>query len=62
MITAYEMKTKTKNVEMLNAVITQTSKGGYMAKGVSKNGNSMVTMLSKVNAEKAIKEGCAVKG
>ena len=44
-ITAYCMKTKEKNVKMLNAVITVTAKGGCMAQGVDANGNKMTTMF-----------------
>lgn len=58
-ITAYCMKTKEKNVKMLNAVITITAKGGCMAQGVDANGNKMTTMLSKANAELAVKAGNA---
>jgi len=36
MLTAYCMKTKEKNVPMQDAVITKTSRGGYMAQGNDK--------------------------
>ena len=61
-IVAYEMKTKTKGVEMLQAVITKTTKGVFMAQGVSKAGNKMTTMLSEANALAAVKGGFAKKG
>lgn len=61
-IYAYDMKAKTKNVEMLNAVITKTAKGVHMAQGVSAAGNKMTTMMSKENAEAAIKAKTAKKG
>jgi molybdopterin biosynthesis enzyme len=61
-ITAYCMKTKTKNVTMLNAKITKTSRGGYMAQGDDGKGNKMTTMLSEANALAAIKSGDAKKG
>jgi hypothetical protein len=62
MITAYCMKTKEKNVPMQNAVITKTSRGGYMAQGDDGKGNKMTTMLSEANTEQAIKDGVAKKG
>ena len=62
MLTAYCMKTKEKNVEMKDAVITQTSRGGYMAQGNDGKGNKMTTMLSKASAEAAVKAGTAVMG
>jgi hypothetical protein len=56
-IHAYCMKTKEKNVLMLDAVITKTAKGGYMAQGHDGKGNKMTTMLSKDKAEAAVKAG-----
>jgi len=38
-ITAYNVKTKEKGVEMLDAVITKTAKGAYMAQGNDGKGN-----------------------
>ncbi len=61
MLTAYCMKTKEKNVEMQDAVITKTSRGGYMAQGHDGKGNKMTTMLSEANALEAIKNGVAKK-
>ena len=58
---AFCMKTKQKNVPMENAVITKTARGGYMAQGTDKDGNKMTAMLSKANAEDAIKSGHAKK-
>lgn len=60
-ITAYCMKTKEKNVPMLDAVITKTSRGGYMAQGHDGKGNKMTTMLSEARANQAIKDGVAKK-
>ena len=57
MLTAYCMKTKEKNVPMQDAVITKTSRGGYMAQGHDGKGNKMTTMLSEANALQAIKDG-----
>jgi len=56
-LTAYCMKTKEKNVEMHEAVITKTSRGGYMAQG-----NKMTTMLGEARALEAVKDGVAKKG
>lgn len=61
-LTAYCMKTKEKNVEMKEAVITKTSRGGYMAQGNDGKGNKMTTMLSEAKALACIKDGVAKKG
>ena len=55
------MKTKEKNVPMEEAVITKTSRGGYMAQGNDGKGNKMTTMLSEARALEAIKDGVAKK-
>ncbi len=60
-LTAYCMKTKEKNVEMLDAVITKTSRGGYMAQGNDGKGNKMTTMLGEAKALQAVKDGVAKK-
>ncbi|MEK6757835.1 MAG: DUF5679 domain-containing protein [Nanoarchaeota archaeon] len=58
MVKAYCVKCKKKGQEMKNSAIVQTARGGYMAKGKCKDcGCSMCAMMSKDNAEKAIKEG-----
>ena len=56
------MKTKEKNVPMQNAVITKTSRGGYMAQGDDGKGNKMTTMLSEATANQAVTDGVARKG
>ena len=61
MLKAYCMKTKEKNVPMQDAVISKTSRGGYMAQGHDGKGNKMTTMLSEANANEAIKNGVATK-
>lgn len=61
-ITAYNVKTKEKNVEMKDAVITKTSRGGYMAQGTDGKGNKLTTMLSETKALEAIKAGNAKQG
>ncbi len=43
--------------EMKNPEIVQTARGGYMAKGKCACGTNMCAMMSKENAEKAIKAG-----
>jgi len=50
MIKAYCLKTKEKNVPMLDAVITRTAKGGYMAGGHDGKGNKMAAILSETCA------------
>lgn len=55
---AYCLKTKQKE-QMFEAVICKTSKGGYMAKGVTKDGHKMALMMSKANAELAVEKGLA---
>ena len=58
---AYCLKTK-KTEEMFEAVVTKTSRGGFMLQGQTKDGNKMCKMLSKANAEKYISEGLAKQG
>ena len=55
-------KEKGKNKEMKDAQISQTARGGFMAKGTCKAcGTKMCAMMSKDNAEKAITNGEAKK-
>jgi hypothetical protein len=61
-ITAYNVKTKEKGVEMKDAVITKTSRGGYMAQGNDGKGNKLTTMLGEEKALAAIKAGVAKQG
>jgi len=62
MVKAYCVKCKVKGREMKSPEITQTARGGYMAKGkCSSCGTSMCAMMSKDNAEKAIQKGEAKK-
>jgi len=62
MVKAYCVKCKKKGQTMKNAEITQTARGGYMAKGkCSDCGISMCAMMSKDAAEKAISSGEAKK-
>jgi hypothetical protein len=58
MVGAYCVKCKKKGQEMKSAEITQTARGGYMAKGkCSDCGTNMCAVMSKENAEKAISDG-----
>ncbi len=58
MVTGYCVKCKKKGSEMKEPQIVQTARGGYMAKGkCSTCGTNMCAMMSKDNAEKAIKDG-----
>ncbi len=58
---AYCLKTKSKGV-MVNAVISLTKKGGYIAKGESKDGHKMSLLMSKANAEAAVASGVTKEG
>jgi hypothetical protein len=56
------MKCKTQQ-KMADVIMTQTSRGGYMAKGkCSVCGCGMCKIMSKDDALKAIDEGAAKKG
>lgn len=58
MVGAYCVKCKKKGQEMNNAEISQTARGGYMAKGKCPDcGTTMCAVMSKDNAEKAISSG-----
>ncbi len=59
MVKGYCVVCKEKGIEMNDPKIVQTARGGYMAKGTCSkcNKTTMCAMLSKDNAEKAIKEG-----
>ncbi|HVV54756.1 MAG TPA: hypothetical protein VHC47_05510 [Mucilaginibacter sp.] len=60
-ITAYSVKTKTKNVPMIDPVIDVKS-GRYIASGKDSAGNKMSAIMSKATAENHIKSGNAKKG
>ncbi len=58
MVTGYCVKCKKKGSEIKNPEIKQTSRGGYMAQGNCVTCNTrMSAMISKDNAEKAMKDG-----
>lgn len=60
-ITAYCMKTKEKNVPMVNPVINKNDRG-YVAIGCDEDGNKMSAILGKEKADAFIKAGVAKKG
>jgi hypothetical protein len=61
MIKAYCLKTKEKNVPMQDAVISKTSRGGYIANGNDGKGNKMAAILSEAKAMQALQDGVATK-
>ena len=60
-ITAYSVKTKTKNVPMIDPVIDIKS-GRYIATGTDGAGNKMAAIMGKAAAEEHVKNGNAKKG
>jgi len=60
-VTAYSVKTKTKNVPMIDPVIDVKS-GRYIATGKDSAGNKMSAIMSKATAEGHISKGNAKKG
>lgn len=62
MAKGYCVKCKENGVELTAPEVVQTKKGGFMAKGKhEKCGTTVCAMMSKENAEKAVKDG-AKKG
>jgi len=61
-LTAYNVKTKEKNVPVLDAVITKTAKGAYMAQGHDGKGNKLTTLMNEEKALACIKAGIAKQG
>ena len=55
------MKTKKKE-PMVKGVVTKTSRGGYIAKGETKEGNKMSILMSEATALAAVKNGHVTKG
>ena len=43
-LTAYNVKTKEKNVPIMDAVVTKTAKGAYMVQGHDGKGNKLTTL------------------
>ncbi len=58
-LTAYNVKTKEKNVPIQEAVISRTAKGGYIAKGHDGKGNKLTALLGEAKALAAIQAGTA---
>lgn len=61
-LTAYCVKTKSKNVPIQDAVIVKTARGAYMAQGHDGNGNKLTTLLGEEKALAAINAEIAKKG
>jgi len=61
-LTAYNVKTKEKGVPIMDAVITKTAKGAYMAQGHDGKGNKLTTLLNGEKALAAIAAGIAKQG
>jgi hypothetical protein len=59
MLTAYNVKTKERDVPMQDAVVSRTAKGGYIAKGHDGKGNKLTALLGEAKALEAIKNGVA---
>ena len=58
MATGYCVKCKEKGVELSAPEVVKTKTGGFMAKGKhEKCGTTVCAMMSKENAEKAVKDG-----
>jgi hypothetical protein len=58
---AYCLKTKQKEA-FVEVAISQTAKGGYIAKGTSKDGHKMSLLMSKASAEAAVAAGIKKEG
>jgi hypothetical protein len=57
-LTAYCLKTKTKNVPFEGKpTLAKTQRGGYMLKGQDKDGNKMSAIVSKTVADEAVRLG-----
>ena len=61
-LTAYNVKTKEKNVPIMDPVITKTAKGAYMVQGHDGKGNKLTTLCNEEKAMAAINAGVAKKG
>ncbi|MBS1920300.1 MAG: hypothetical protein JST17_08610 [Bacteroidetes bacterium] len=61
-LTAYNVRTKEKNVPVLDGVITKTAKGAYMVQGHDGKGNKLTTLVNEQKALAAIKAGIAKQG
>ncbi|MCC6815969.1 MAG: hypothetical protein IT267_06120 [Saprospiraceae bacterium] len=61
-LTAYNVKTKEKNVPIKDAVVTRTARGGYMVQGNDGKGNKLTALVGEDKALAAIKAGTAKQG
>ena len=61
-LTAYNLKTKERNVPIHDAVITKTAKGAYMVQGHDGKGNKLTTLCNAEKAMAAIHTGVAKQG
>src|SRR5204863_9396461 len=61
-LTAYNVKTKEKGVPILDAVITKTAKGAYMAQGHDGKGNKLTTLLNGERTLTANNASIATRG
>ena len=61
-LTAYNVKTKEKNVPIQDAVIIKTARGAYMAQGNDGKGNKLTTLMNEAKALACIKAGIAKQG
>jgi len=58
-LTAYNPKTREKNVEINDAVISRTKQGAFLVKGTAANGDKLVTIVNKEKADAAVAAGTA---
>jgi len=57
-LTAYNVKTKEKNVPIMDAVISKTAKGAYMAQGHDGKGNKLTTLLGEGESTRSHQSWC----
>ena len=58
---AWCLKTKSKEL-MVNPIISKTSRCGFIAKSLTKDGHKVSLLMSAVNAEAAVKSGIEKEG
>ena len=61
-LTAYSMKTKTKNTPFAGTPVIDKTGNKYMVKGKDAAGNGMCKIMGADAANQAIKDGVAKKG
>jgi hypothetical protein len=62
LLTAYNVKTKEKNVPVIDPVITKNSKGRYLVRGHDGNGTKLCAAISEATATAAVDAGAAKEG